>query len=94
MNEWFSFSLRHFQHVRKQQPDTAEKFRKGLLDHLQQLNDIVNKSMSLLSHLPDVAEKFGLGTFFEPAPVSISLDNCYIAMYLMIFAIFQDRAYS
>ena len=69
--DWFFFSLRHFQHVRKQQPETAEKFRKSLLDHLQQLNDVVNKSMSLLSHLPDVAEKLGLNTIFKPEPVSI-----------------------
>lgn len=61
-------SLRHFQHAGKQHPDAKEKLRLSLFNHLKELNDIVNKSLSLLSHLPDVAEKIGLNTVFEPSP--------------------------
>eukprot|EP00795_Rhopilema_esculentum_P016338 gene16338-7728_t len=64
-------SLRHFQHLRKQKPKIVESLRKDLLVHLQQLNDLVNKSLGLLSFLPDVAEKFYIHEVFKLTPTQV-----------------------
>ena len=53
-------TLRHFEHIRNRDPKKADGMRTDLLQHLQELNTIVNASMYLLSYLPKVAEKFGL----------------------------------
>jgi len=53
-------SLRHFEHVRNRNPDKADSVRGELLQHLKDLNKVVNESMSLLNYLPDIAQQFGL----------------------------------
>jgi amyloid beta A4 protein len=53
-------SLRHFEHVRNQNPQKADSLRGELLQHLKDLNKVVNESMSLLNYLPDIAQQFGL----------------------------------
>ena len=53
-------SLRHFEHVRNHNPKKADNMRVKMLQHLKELNTVVNASMSLLSYLPRVAEQFGL----------------------------------
>lgn len=53
-------SLRHFEHVRNRNPDKADSLRGELLQHLKDLNKVVNESMSLLNYLPDIAQQFGL----------------------------------
>jgi tetratricopeptide (TPR) repeat protein len=54
-------SLRHFEHVRNRDPTKAKNMRTELLDHLKDLNTVVNASMSLLNFLPKIAQQFGLG---------------------------------
>lgn len=53
-------SLRHFEHVRKRDATKADGLRGELLQHLKNLNKVVNESMSLLNYLPEIAKKFGL----------------------------------
>lgn len=53
-------SLRHFEHVRNRNPEKADSLRGQLLQHLKDLNKVVNESMSLLNYLPDIAQQFGL----------------------------------
>jgi hypothetical protein len=53
-------SLRHFEHVRNRNPDKADSLRGELLQHLKDLNKVVNESMSLLNYLPNIAQQFGL----------------------------------
>jgi len=53
-------SLRHFEHIRKRDPTKADTIRGELLQHLKNLNKVVNESMSLLNYLPEIAQKFGL----------------------------------
>lgn len=53
-------SLRHFEHVRNQDPTKVEALRGELLHHLKDLNKVVNESMALLNYLPEIAKKFGL----------------------------------
>jgi DNA-binding XRE family transcriptional regulator len=53
-------SLRHFEHVRNRNPEKADSLRGELLQHLKDLNKVVNESMSLLNYLPDIAQQFGL----------------------------------
>lgn len=53
-------SLRHFEHVRNRNPQKADSLRGELLQHLKDLNKVVNESMSLLNYLPDIAQQFGL----------------------------------
>lgn len=55
-------SLRHFEHVRNRDADKADTLRVELLQHLKDLNKVVNESMSLLNYLPEIAKKFGLTT--------------------------------
>lgn len=54
-------SLRHFEHVRNRDAKKADALRGQLLQHLKDLNKVVNESMSLLNYLPDIAQEFGLG---------------------------------
>jgi amyloid beta A4 protein len=53
-------SLRHFEHVRNRDAQKADSLRGELLQHLKDLNKVVNESMSLLNYLPDIAQQFGL----------------------------------
>lgn len=53
-------SLRHFEHIRKRDATKADSIRGELLQHLKNLNKVVNESMSLLNYLPEIAKKFGL----------------------------------
>lgn len=53
-------SLRHFEHIRNRDPQKADSLRGELLQHLKDLNKVVNESMSLLNYLPDIAQQFGL----------------------------------
>ena len=53
-------SLRHFEHVRNRNAKKAETLRVELLQHLKDLNKVVNESMALLNYLPEIAEKFGM----------------------------------
>lgn len=55
-------SLRHFEHVRNRDPEKADSMRGELLQHLKDLNIVVNESMALLNYLPEIAEQFGLGS--------------------------------
>uniref|UniRef100_T2MFP9 Amyloid-like protein 1 n=1 Tax=Hydra vulgaris TaxID=6087 RepID=T2MFP9_HYDVU len=61
-------SLRHFEHVRNQNEKKAEALRGELLQHLKDLNKVVNESMALLNYLPEIAEKFGFtgGSVLKP----------------------------
>lgn len=61
-------SLRHFEHVRNRDPEKAETLRVELLQHLRNLNKVVNESMSLLNYLPSIAEQFGIsgGAVLKP----------------------------
>ena len=65
---FFFFSLRHFEHVRNQNEKKAEVLRGELLQHLKDLNKVVNESMALLNYLPEIAEKFGItgGSVLKP----------------------------
>ena len=56
----FEFSLRHFEHIRNKDAKKAESLRGELLQHLKDLNKVVNESMSLLNYLPEIAEQFGI----------------------------------
>lgn len=53
-------SLRHFEHVRNRDAAKADNIRGELLEHLKNLNKVVNESVSLLNYLPEIAKKFGL----------------------------------
>lgn len=53
-------SLRHFEHVRRRNSSRADTIRVELLQHLKDLNKVVNESMSLLNYLPEIAKRFGL----------------------------------
>jgi amyloid beta A4 protein len=53
-------SLRHFEHIRNRNPQKADSLRGELLQHLKDLNKVVNESMSLLNYLPEIAQQFGL----------------------------------
>jgi len=53
-------SLRHFEHVRNRNAEKADLLRGELLQHLKDLNKVVNESMALLNYLPDIAQQFGL----------------------------------
>jgi len=53
-------SLRHFEHIRNRDAQKADSLRGELLQHLKDLNKVVNESMSLLNYLPDIAQQFGL----------------------------------
>lgn len=53
-------NLRHFEHVRNRNPEKAEAIRGELLQHLKDLNKVVNDSMALLNYLPEIAEEFGI----------------------------------
>lgn len=62
-------SLRHFEHVRNRDPSKVEALRGELLQHLKDLNKVVNESMALLNYLPEIAKKFGLtgtGAILKP----------------------------
>jgi len=61
-------SLRHFEHVRNRDPKKAETLRGELLQHLKDLNKVVNESMALLNYLPEIAEQFGItgGAILKP----------------------------
>lgn len=80
---WLSilfFSLRHFEHVRNRDPKEADEMRGQLLQHLKNLNKVVNESMALLNYLPEIAEQFGLtgsvgGAILKPR-VSIYFISC------------------
>lgn len=70
-------SLRHFEHVRNRDPTKAKSMRTELLDHLKDLNTVVNSSMSLLNYLPKIAQQFGLGNvglMLKPRLVMPSVD--------------------
>jgi amyloid beta A4 protein len=53
-------NLHHFEHLRNRNPKEAESVRFQLLNHLKDLNKVVNDSMALLNYLPDISEKFGI----------------------------------
>lgn len=61
-------NLRHFEHVRNRNPEKADAIRGELLQHLKDLNKVVNDSMALLNYLPDIAEQFGIsgGAILKP----------------------------
>jgi len=53
-------SLRHFEHVRNRNVKKANGMRANLLKHLKDLNVMVNESMAILTHLPKIAQQFGI----------------------------------
>lgn len=79
-------SLRHFEHVRNRDPTKVEALRGELLQHLKDLNKVVNESMALLNYLPEIAKKFGLTgtqTVLKPRVSDLNyVRDCFFCLYL------------